>query len=166
MFRAMGGRSPRVLAAHAPLYLRWIVPRLASAEVVAWLAEEPSGRILGSASLWFAPGRPRPGVSTIITPYLLSVFTEPDARGRGVATSIVREAATLSRRLGYTRIELHASAMGRRVYERLGFEPTTEMRLVLDPAERRRDRQRRARQAAVAAAGPPRIPARRARAGS
>jgi GNAT superfamily N-acetyltransferase len=164
MFRAMGGRSPRTIAAHLPVYERWLVPRLASAEAVAWIADDEAGRPLGSATLWFQPGRPRPGLPSLRVPYLLSVFTEPAARGRGVATAIVLEAATLSKRLGYTRLELHASRMGRRVYERLGFEPTTEMRWVLDPAERRRERRRHAAEAARDARAATTKPARRARA--
>ena len=33
---------------------------------------------------------------------------------------------------GWPRINLHASELGRGLYEDLGFEPTNEMRLVLE----------------------------------
>ncbi|HLY77617.1 MAG TPA: GNAT family N-acetyltransferase, partial [Thermoplasmata archaeon] len=64
-------------------------------------------------------------------PYLFSMYTEPGFRGRGLASRIVREAIRLSRRRGYTRVVLHAAPLGRRVYSRLGFERSWEMRLLL-----------------------------------
>jgi GNAT superfamily N-acetyltransferase len=142
MFEEMGDRSARSIARHAPAYSRWLRPRLRRADVVAWVAEAPAGTPVGSGALWFQPGHPRPGFSDLRVPYLLSMYTEPAARGRGVATAIVRQAIGLARRLGYSRVTLHASAMGRPTYERLGFRATTEMRLWLDPVQRRRESRR------------------------
>ena len=148
MFREIGGRPERVLARHGRPYLTWLVPRLTSAEVVAWVAEDTEGRPVGSGGVWFQPSHPRPGTLALRTPYVLSMYTVPAARGRGIATAVVRAAVALSRKLGHGRVVLHASAMGRPVYERLGFRPTREMRLFLDPADRRRDDRNRAAEAA------------------
>jgi GNAT superfamily N-acetyltransferase len=144
MFREMGGRSPRSLARHAPAYARWLRPRLRDADVVAWVAEGPDGTPVGSGALWFQPSHPRPGLDDLRVPYILSMYTDPAARGLGVASAVVRRALALARKLGYARVTLHASTMGRPVYEKLGFQSTTEMRLWLDPVERRRDAARRA----------------------
>jgi len=72
-------------------------------------------------------------------PYVLSMYTEPEFRGRGVASRIVREMMRRSRARGFGRIVLHASRFGRSVYERLGFESGSEMRreLIRRPASRR-----------------------------
>ena len=138
MFREMGGRSRAALASHGPNYLAWLVPRLVSAELVAFIAEDSTGVPLGSGAVWFQPSHPRPGSPAQRAPYIFSMYTDPAARGRGVATVIVNEAAGLSRRLGYGRVSLHASAMGRPVYDRMGFLTTTEMQLPLNATERRR----------------------------
>ncbi|MCI4325210.1 MAG: GNAT family N-acetyltransferase [Thermoplasmata archaeon] len=147
MFTEMGDRPARAIARHALAYARWLRPRLRSADVVAWVVEHPLGTPVGSGALWFQPGQPRPGFDDLKIPYILSVYTRPDARGLGVATTAVRRAVDLAKELGYARISLHASAMGRGVYERLGFGSTTEMRLWLDPVQRRRDARRRAAEA-------------------
>jgi GNAT superfamily N-acetyltransferase len=138
MFREMGGRSRAALRRHGPEYLAWLVPRLVSAELVAFVAEDPKGDTMGSGAVWFQPNHPRPGSPALRSPYIFSMYTVPEARGRGVATAIVNEAAALSRRLGYGRVGLHASSMGRGVYERMGFLTTTEMQLPLNATERRR----------------------------
>jgi GNAT superfamily N-acetyltransferase len=149
MFQEMGDRPARVIARHAPAYVRWLRPRLRTADVVAWVVEHPRGTPVGSGAIWFQPSQPRPGFDDQKVPYILSVYTLPRARGLGVATTVVRRAIDLAKRLGYARVTLHASAMGRRVYERIGFGPTTEMRFWIDPKERRRTAKRLAAEAAA-----------------
>ncbi|MCI4355551.1 MAG: GNAT family N-acetyltransferase [Thermoplasmata archaeon] len=138
MFREMGGRSRAALARHGPEYLAWLVPRLVSAELVAFVAEDAKGVAMGTGAVWFRPSHPGPGSPARRSPYILSMYTVPAARGRGVATDIVNQVSALSRRLGYGRVGLHASAMGRGVYARMGFLPTTEMQFPLTATERRR----------------------------
>jgi GNAT superfamily N-acetyltransferase len=65
------------------------------------------------------------------TPYLMSMYTETAFRRKGIAKSIVCNAIAWSREHGYDKINLHASEMGRHLYESLGFSATTEMRLRL-----------------------------------
>ncbi|HXQ93674.1 MAG TPA: GNAT family N-acetyltransferase [Thermoplasmata archaeon] len=148
MFASLGGQPKRGLARHGPRYAAWLVPQLAKGELIAWVAEGSDGRALGSGAVWFQPAQPRPGFDDLRVPYILSIYTEPSARGHGVATAIVRKAIGLAKRLGYARVTLHASPMGRGVYERLGFGPTSEMRYWIDPVLRARYARRAAREAA------------------
>ncbi len=60
--------------------------------------------------------------------YVLNVYVEPEARGRGAATAIVRELVGIAGREGVGRLWLHAPSRGRGIYEAAGFE---EMQLVL-----------------------------------
>ena len=133
MFDEIGGRTQRELSEHTPIYRRWIRPRLRSGELVAYVAESGAGAVLGSGAVWFAPAQPRPGMPQARAPYILSMFTEPHARGRGIAARIVRELLRLARSMDYPRVTLHASPQGRPVYRRLGFTRTWEMRRWLDP---------------------------------
>jgi GNAT superfamily N-acetyltransferase len=61
--------------------------------------------------------------------YVLNVYTEPAHRRRGLSTRLVQETIAWCRAHEVTRVTLHASTLGRPVYERLGFAATNEMRL-------------------------------------
>jgi GNAT superfamily N-acetyltransferase len=58
----------------------------------------------------------------------MSFYTEPAFRGKGLATQIVKEAMKWGSERGYPWMMLHATAAGRGVYEKLGWERTSEMR--------------------------------------
>ena len=59
---------------------------------------------------------------------ILNVFTERAWRRRGLARQLMEQVIAWARAHGVVRLVLHASAEGRPLYERLGFEPTNEMR--------------------------------------
>lgn len=112
-------------------FRRWMSPRLRSKELVGLIVEDRAHRPLGSGCLWIAHDYPRLNNLGGVTPYILSVFVEPDRRRGGVATRLLRELIRKGRATGGARIRLHASAQGRQLYRNLGFERTWEMRLDL-----------------------------------
>ena len=57
------------------------------------------------------------------------VATDPDRRGRGLASRLMSIAMTEARERGLRTTSLQSSAMGRPVYERLGFGADFEMRM-------------------------------------
>jgi GNAT superfamily N-acetyltransferase len=130
MWRAIGHHTSREVQTHAAPYRRWLRPRLRSGEVVAYLALV-GDEVVGSGSLWFMPQEPRPGAAGREIPYLMSMYTRPENQRQGIASAIVLRLVTVARRSGAARVTLHAADQGRPVYERLGFEPTAEMRLWL-----------------------------------
>ena len=132
MWEDMGTLAPGAPDRSEPAYRRWLAPLLAGGEVVGWVERDAAGRDVGSGLLWFQPWHPRPMVPRGTIPYLLSVFVEPEARGRGIARAIAERAIAAARKAGHPRIALHASDAGRPLYERLGFTPRSEM--VLDLA--------------------------------
>ena len=138
MWTAIGHRTEREITAHDRGYGVWLRPRLRSREVVGFVALGEGRSPVGSGLVWFRPDQPRPGSPKLVTPYILSMFTEPAWRGHGIATSIVRRLVSVCREEGYPSVVLHASEEGRSVYARLGFERTWEMRYWVDPAVRRR----------------------------
>lgn len=124
----------RDLDRHDVVYARWVRRLMAARKFVAFVVEGPQGRAVGSGGLWLMPSQPRPGsLGRGEIPYLLSMYTEPGYRRQGIASRIVREMVRWSRTRGYARVLLHASRFGRPVYERLGFEAGSEMRLELLP---------------------------------
>ena len=118
------------------LYRRWARTRLKNNQLIAWLVEDGDRQIAGGGCVWLQPVQPSPTKPGMVQPYLLSMYTEPEFRRHGVASMIVQTAAEWSRKQGFPRLTLHASAMGRRVYEKLGFNRTWEMRLDFDPSNK------------------------------
>ncbi len=129
MWRDMGVGDKRSLDRADILYRQWARKSLRSGEFRAWLAENSEGKILGGGALWLQPVQPRPGYERGVQPYLLSMYTEKASRGKGVASRIVREAVSWTRKKGYPSLRLHASEMGRGVYSNLGFRRSWEMKM-------------------------------------
>jgi GNAT superfamily N-acetyltransferase len=129
MWRDIGGRTPGDIARAGPAYRRWIRREVAHRRFLAFVVEDRSGRTAGSGAVWISPVHPRPGrLSRLSMPYILSMYTEPAFRRRGVASRIVRAMVRWAKDHGYRRVYLHASRMGRPVYARLGFVLGREMR--------------------------------------
>jgi GNAT superfamily N-acetyltransferase len=128
MWLKMGRRNRRKLNEHDQVFRQWVRTRLKKGEVVGWIAETGEGEGVASGIVWLRPSVSEPGVHHLVQPYLLSMYTEPEWRRRGLATRIVVEAMSWAKGNGYTEIRLHASSMGKRIYVRRGFKPTWEMK--------------------------------------
>lgn len=132
MFGSIARWAEAAMDRHDRAYRGWVRARLRSGEVRVRVAEV-DGVPVASGVLWWREDQPRPGVGVARLPYIMSVYTEPAMRGRGLASRIVAELVADARAAGGTRITLHASEMGRSVYAKLGFERTWEMRRWIDP---------------------------------
>src|SRR2546430_11449448 len=131
MRKALGVRNNELHEKGDRVYKRWARARLRNHQFMAWVVKSADGRMAGGGCVWLQPVQPRPHRASMVQPYLLSMFTEPDFRRRGVALMVVKEAIKWCRKNKYERLMLHASEMGRRVYSQLGFKRTWEMRLDL-----------------------------------
>jgi GNAT superfamily N-acetyltransferase len=90
------------------------------------------GDLAGSGCVWLRESTPNAVLKQLRTyPYLLSMYTLPAYRRKGVATAIVMMAMKWSKNHGHPTLLLHASDMGRHVYSKLGFTDTHEMRIKL-----------------------------------
>jgi len=135
MFRDMGqlaSHQEEALQAATASYLR---DALETGEYIGWVAEATgTSSVIGGAGVQIRPILPRPssdsqelelGPEAIV----LNVYVEPAWRRRGVADALMRAVLDGLAGRGIRRIVLHASDDGRRLYERLGFVATNEMRL-------------------------------------
>jgi ribosomal protein S18 acetylase RimI-like enzyme len=136
MFRDMGrlasGLEAALVRATAE-YLRHALPR---GEYLGWVAQTTlsSPESVGGAGVQLRPILPRPtsagdGIEPGPEAIVLNVYVEPAWRRRGVGEGLMRSVLTALAERKVRRIVLHASPDGRRLYERLGFVPTNEMRL-------------------------------------
>jgi len=130
MFEDMRLGDPATLDHMVSLWPGWAAPRMESGEYLSWIVEN-SGAAVAGASLWLidwpphlvGAGKPRGNI--------LNVYTERDHRGRGLAKCLMETILAWCRTEGIQSVVLHASEMGRPLYESLGFESTNEMRLKL-----------------------------------
>jgi GNAT superfamily N-acetyltransferase len=136
MFHDMGtlpAHQMRALESATASYLRDAMPR---GEYLAWVAEVPDSPplIIGGAGVQLRSifPRPRPGSDDLeLGPeaIVLNVYVASSWRRRGVADGLMRALLHELAARSIRRIVLHASDDGRRLYERLGFVATNEMRL-------------------------------------
>jgi GNAT superfamily N-acetyltransferase len=136
MFQDMGkvsGDAFEVLRAKARARLdQW----LESGDYVGWLAtpaDQPE-TVVGGAGVQLQPILPRPVDRSTIGEgrqgTIVNVFTEPQWRRRGIAGLLIKEIIAWSRAAQLDRLLLHASEVGRSLYEKSGFIAGNEMRFV------------------------------------
>jgi ribosomal protein S18 acetylase RimI-like enzyme len=112
----------------------WTAAKLRDGSYAGWIVEEgiderPETALLaiGGAGLWLMEWPPHILHSEPMRGYLLNFYVSPHARGKGIARELVRLAVEESRRRGIHVATLHASRMGRPVYESLGWIDSNEM---------------------------------------
>lgn len=128
MWKDLGVKSEKLHDEADRVYRRWARDRLRNQTLVAWIVKSRDDRVAGGGCLWLQPIQPRPGRNAQLQPYLLSMYTEPDFRRKGVASLIISEATKWCRKNRFEQLSLHASSTGRKLYKKLGFYRTWEMR--------------------------------------
>lgn len=132
MFREMGYGTEESREAMRETSRAVVEDWLQSGQYRGWFAEDEQGRVIAGVGLilyrWLSNAlddRPERA-------YILNVYVEPEHRGRGLAKALLKELLGWCQKQGFTIVSLHASEMGKPVYERLGFTSTNEMRLRFD----------------------------------
>lgn len=110
------------------VYKKWIARMRKQKRLDGIMIEDESGKPLASGCVFLYEVHPRPGRPGPYEPYILSMYTERKHRGRGLAKTIVDELLKWSVQRGYGAVFLHASDMGRSLYEKIGFVAGREMR--------------------------------------
>lgn len=137
MWKEIGGRTEEELLRHDRAYAAWLAPLLRRGEVVGVAVLGPGHSWRASGLIWFRPDQPRPGISSDLAGYILSMYTAREHRRKGLARLILRRLMAEARRRRVGRLSLHAAPQGRRLYGSLGFVRTWEMRLNGDVGRRR-----------------------------
>lgn len=132
MFEDLRHRTPTEHHIGDQAYREFVPEMIRKKRFVGFLAVTKDGLPVAGACIWLKEVQPHPGKTRPRkTPYLMSVYTLPEFRGRGLATRLVKETMKWSRKRGFTQMTLHASKMGRHLYKALGWERTWEMRVNL-----------------------------------
>jgi GNAT superfamily N-acetyltransferase len=109
-------------------FVDWVRPRMEDGSYIGWLVEE-DGRLIAGAGLWEMEWPPHFMDENPRRAYLLNFYVAPEARRRGLARMLLGRAVAEAKSRGIKVVTLHASKLGRLVYEQGGFKASTEMML-------------------------------------
>jgi GNAT superfamily N-acetyltransferase len=129
MFRASNapGRSDESLRAMTASFRVWIEPRLRDGSYFGYIVEEDGAAVAG-IGLMIIDWPPHPlHPSEDKRGYVLNVFVEPSHRKQGLAKMLMGLGEAEIARRGVSFAILHATRMGRPLYERTGWTQTVEM---------------------------------------
>jgi ribosomal protein S18 acetylase RimI-like enzyme len=131
MYQDMGQRDASLLDGMVRSSTSYLHEAMTSGSLRAWLAEIGSGEIAGGGVVILSPWLSRPHSLQCRQAFILNVYTYPQYRRQGVARRVMLTMIGWCRDQGFAYVSLHASPDGKALYESLGFEPTSEMRLKL-----------------------------------
>jgi GNAT superfamily N-acetyltransferase len=131
MFLEMGYRDEAAMDAMCERFRPWLQGKMQAGEYLVWFAVTPEGEIAAGVGLWLmdwpphmlGPGRWRGNI--------LNVYTRPASRQRGLARRLTQTAIDWCRANRLSTVILHASDAGRPLYTAMGFQPSTEMRMLM-----------------------------------
>ena len=108
--------------------LEYFVQAIPTGDCVCYLASLDN-KIVGGGG--FVIRRCAPGLLLPdgISAYIFNVYTAPEFRRQGIARHILRLLMQEAKQQNITRVELHATEMGRTLYEELGFHPPNHVYL-------------------------------------
>ncbi len=133
MFVEMGARRDARFETMLRNSERWFRAHVADGTYCGFLiapADAP-GRIVAGSGLLVLDWPPTHRDAETVRGYILNVYVEPGHRRRGLARDTTEACLAACRAHGIRVVTLHAADAGRKLYERLGFTPTNEMRVVL-----------------------------------
>ena len=131
MYIDMGHTDVAGLDAMTASSERYLRSALADGTLHAWLAVADSDRVVGGGIVSVTPRLSRPYFPECREASILNVYVDPGYRRRGIARQLLQVMIAWCRDAGFPHVSLHASKDGRALYESLGFEPSSELRLKL-----------------------------------
>jgi GNAT superfamily N-acetyltransferase len=129
MFYDMGYHDEAALDLMSAKFQPWALARMNSGEYLAWLVADTRDSVVASAGLWLMDWPPHMLGSGTRRGYILNVFTEREFRRGGLSRHLMEIIIEWCRGNGIDTVVLHASSLGRALYESLGFKDTNEMRM-------------------------------------
>jgi GNAT superfamily N-acetyltransferase len=121
------GVAAETLDAMGEAFPAWPTARIEDGSYFGYMVED-EGAIVGGIGLRLIDWPPSPWHPTVDKRgYILNLYVDQAHRGRGVAKAMMAKADERFRELGVTYEILHATVMGRPLYEKLGWGATTEM---------------------------------------
>jgi len=129
MFQDMGRISGEEYTLLRAATESWIAGVLANQQYVGWLVED-SGAIVAGGGILLREQFPTPGCyKTGKWAHIMNVYTKPEYRRRGLARRLMHLMIEWCTAQKIDQLTLSASDEGRPLYQSLGFQQTSDMRL-------------------------------------
>ena len=130
MYEDMDYNDGEALSAMVSASEPYLNAALANGSFRSWLALDES-QVAGGGAILISPWPSHPYDLECRRATILNVYVYPQYRRKGIASQLMQTMIDWCREQRFAAVYLHASKNGRPLYDRLGFEPTTEMRLKL-----------------------------------
>lgn len=130
MFSDMGEHPQALAQAHAGSVV-WHRQKLTDGGYLGLLIEH-EGRVIAGAGVLWNSMPPNPQTASFTRAYVMNVYVAPEHRGKALARALMQAVHAECRRRGVGIVTLTASDAGRPTYEKLGYRPQAEMKLVLE----------------------------------
>ena len=88
---------------------------------VSWIALD-NNEIIATSGLSFSEVPPFPPIIDGKVAYIMNMFTFPSYRNQGIGAELLKRIVEEAKQLGYKKITLNASEMGRPLYKKYGFK--------------------------------------------
>jgi ribosomal protein S18 acetylase RimI-like enzyme len=137
MFRASNtpGRTEDVLNAMTAAFRTWLRPHLKDGSYFGFVVED-AGTPVAGIGLMVIDWPPHPShPKEDKRGYVLNLFVEPLYRQRGLGNMLMGLGEAELRKRGVSYGVLHATRMGKPLYERMGWAGTSEMAKILASAD-------------------------------
>lgn len=133
MFTDMGAEQAGLGRAHSGS-LAWHRRMLESGSYTGFLLEY-AGEVVAGAGLLWQDLPPNPDTTLSQRAYVMNVYVQPQHRGKALARHLMDAVLDECKARGVRIVTLTASDAGRPTYERMGFEPQAELKLLLEDVQ-------------------------------
>lgn len=127
MFVDTGRLAPDAATAMLEKLPATFEPMLETGEYTGWFIVTSEGSVVAGAGVQMRRLLPRPEVFTEREALIVNVYVAPEYRRQGHARRLMATILDWCNEQGIERIALHPSALGRHLYESLGFVASNEL---------------------------------------
>ena len=131
MFRWMGFTDEESLDKNDLANEQYFIKNIPNGGFIGWLAQIDKEKTVGCGGLVIDQHPPGPSNLSGKIGYIMNISVDPEFRHQGVAKEILKTILLYLKINNITVSTLHASEMGKSLYEKTGYKPTNEMRLQL-----------------------------------
>lgn len=131
MFVDAGKPDDAHLHAMGEAFLPWVKTKIQANQYFGWFALD-NEHVISGLGMMVIEWPPHPLHLEPLRGYILNVFTEPAYRGKGIAKYLTQLAMEEAKKRKLSLTILHATPLGKPLYEKLGFNITNEMQWLTD----------------------------------
>jgi GNAT superfamily N-acetyltransferase len=129
MFEDMGYKDIKLLDEVDHNVAEYLTKALPTQQFYGWLAETPDGTAVGSGGVVIDYHPPQPRNLSGKSGYIMSISTDRSHRRKGIARLMMKEILNWLKQKQITKATLVSTPMSRSLYEELGFQERTAMKL-------------------------------------